>query len=108
MRSKSKIVWKSLVYAVCLLAVLAGLGSIPHLQIFAFLWLPGALLAALVFPQGIESDFGFTYMALAGLLDLIIYFVPIYLLLLSREKKELDLQQGRAEDLTTYQPNPPA
>jgi hypothetical protein len=87
MKFKSKIVWKSLAYAIGLLAVLAGLGSIPYLRIFAFLWLPGALLAALIFPQGIHSDFGFTYIVFAVLLDIALYFVPTYLLLVSIERK---------------------
>ena len=88
MKFISKIVWKSLAFAIGLLAVLAVLGSIPHLKLFAFFWLPGAVLAALVFPQGIHSDFGFSYMIFAVLLDIALYFIPIYLLLISLEKNK--------------------
>jgi hypothetical protein len=83
---------------------LAGLGSIPHLEVFAFLWLPGAFLAAFVFPEGIHSDFGFTYIILAALLDVLLYFALIYLSLVSLEKKKATRQQTSAEGPTSDQP----
>jgi hypothetical protein len=87
MKFKSKIVWKALAYAISLLVVLALLGSIPYLQIFAFLWLPGALFAALFFPEGIHSDFAITYMIAAALIDVTLYAIPIYIYLLMRSRK---------------------
>ncbi len=65
---------------------LVGLACIPRLELFAFLLLPGAFGAALVFRQGIHSDWALTYMALAGLLD-IAMFSALILLLSGRTKK---------------------
>jgi hypothetical protein len=56
-----------------LLACIAGIACIPHAGPAGVLLLPGALLAALVFPQGIESGYGITYMILAGFLDGLLY-----------------------------------
>jgi hypothetical protein len=101
MKFKFKNVWKSLAYAIGLLAALAVLGAIPYLQIFAFLWLPGALLAALIFPEGIHSEFGFTYIFFAAFLDIALYTVPIYLLLASLESKKEAREQTSGEGSTT-------
>jgi arginine exporter protein ArgO len=41
------------------------------------LMLPGALLAAVIFPQGVEGDHALVFMALAGFLDLALFALLI-------------------------------
>jgi hypothetical protein len=60
-----------------LIAVLAAIASLPGCDFVAFSLLPGALAAALLFPQGIESDHGFVFLALAGLIDVVIFSFPL-------------------------------
>lgn len=50
-----------------------GVASIPHCDDVAALLLPGILLAALVFAQGIHSDHAIAFMILAGVLNVLIY-----------------------------------
>jgi hypothetical protein len=45
-----------------------------------FLPVPGLLAAALVFPQGIHSDHGFAYLALALVINFAIFFIPTFVL----------------------------
>jgi hypothetical protein len=44
------------------------------------IFLPGMLVAALVFPQGIESDHGNAYLAIAGVITAILLTWPILML----------------------------
>jgi hypothetical protein len=51
------------------------------------LWFPGMLLAAIVFPQGIHSDYGDAYMILAFAIDFILYGSLAYAILAFRAEK---------------------
>ena len=87
MTVKSKIVLKSAALAAGTLVALAGLSSIPGMGFFAFLWLPGALLAAFIFPEGINSSFAITYVVAAALIDVMLYAIPIYIYLRTHSKE---------------------
>jgi hypothetical protein len=67
----------SLAVSVVLTALVAGIASLPHCSAIGVVLLPGALLAALVFPQGPESDAANVYLVLAGLLDSLLLAFPI-------------------------------
>lgn len=60
---------QSLVISVGLIVVVGSISSIPGLDNGWLLLMPGALLAALVFPQGVNSNGGVLYLVLAGLID---------------------------------------
>jgi hypothetical protein len=66
---KVRYAW-SLVIAVALIAVVGGVSSLPGCDNGWLLLLPGALLAAVVFPQGVNSKGGVIYLVLAGLIDI--------------------------------------
>jgi hypothetical protein len=72
-----------------LLTLLGAIASIPGCSATGALLLPGALLAAIVFPQGPESDYGMLYLILAGLLDIILLAFPLAWVwkLIQRKKK---------------------
>jgi hypothetical protein len=59
----------SLVISFALVALVAMIASVPHCSAVGIVLLPGALLAAIVFPQGPESGAGDIYLVLSGLLD---------------------------------------
>lgn len=67
----------SLAISVVLTALVAGIASVPHCSAIGVILLPGALLAAIVFPQGPESNAGNVYLVLAGLLDSLLYAFPV-------------------------------
>ncbi len=77
---KSKRIVQALLGSCVVIAAIVGLACIPHLDDASFLLLPGVLLAALVFPQGIHSDHGWTFIIVAGILDLLLYSLLILLL----------------------------
>jgi hypothetical protein len=60
----------SLAISIGLIAVIAGISSIPGCDNRWLLLLPGAFLAAVVLPQGVNSSGGNLYFVLAGLLDI--------------------------------------
>lgn len=68
-------------------AVLVVLSSVPFLGFVAFGWLPGALLAALIFPQGIHSDFAVAYIVISALLDILLYATLFYLVIRFRHNR---------------------
>jgi hypothetical protein len=78
---------RALALAAITLALLAALGSIPHINAAAFPLLPGILLAALIFPTGIHSDYGFAYMILAGILDVMVFSLLWFVGLRWRDKR---------------------
>jgi hypothetical protein len=51
------------------------------------LLLPGALAAAVVFPQGIEGDFAFVFLGLAALLDLLLCTLIVWAILIFVERR---------------------
>jgi hypothetical protein len=59
----------ALAISAAVVVLVAAIASVPHCSAIGIVLLPGALLAAVVFPQGIESDAGTIYLLLAGLLD---------------------------------------
>jgi hypothetical protein len=69
-------VW-SLVISVALVALVAAIASAPHCSVVGIVLLPGALLAAIVFPQGPESGAGNIYLVFAGLLDSLLIAFPV-------------------------------
>ncbi len=66
---KVRYAW-SLLISVALMAAVGGVSSLPGCDNGWLLLVPGALLAALVFPQGVNSNGGILYLVLAGLIDL--------------------------------------
>jgi hypothetical protein len=48
---------------------------------------PGILLAAMIFPAGIHSDYGFAYMILAGMLDIMVFSLLCFIGLHPRDKR---------------------
>lgn len=69
-------VW-SLLASVVLMALVGAIASVPGCSAMWVLLLPGALLAAIVFPQGPESDYGLVFLLLAGLLDVVLFAFPL-------------------------------
>jgi hypothetical protein len=67
----------SLVISVALVALVASIASVPHCSAIGVVLLPGALLAAIVVPQGPESGAGDIYLLLAGLLDSLLLAFPV-------------------------------
>jgi hypothetical protein len=63
--------------SVGLVAVVGAISSIPGLDNGWLLLVPGALLAALVFPQGVNSNGGVLYLVLAGLIDIALLAFPV-------------------------------
>jgi hypothetical protein len=78
-----------LVASAVLFALVGAVASLPGCSAVGILLLPGALLAAIVFPQGPESDYALVFLGLAGLLDIILFALPIVWIwtLLGRRKK---------------------
>jgi hypothetical protein len=67
----------SLVISVALIALVAAIASVPHCSAIGAVLLPGALLAAIIFPQGPESGSGNIYLLLAGVLDSLLFAFPV-------------------------------
>jgi hypothetical protein len=67
----------SLIISVALIALLGAIASIPGCSAGWLLLLPGAYLAAFVFPQGVNSTGGITYLVLAGLIDIVLLAFPV-------------------------------
>lgn len=82
LRNKSVVI--ASIMGLAFTATVAGLSSVPKCEPAAYLLLPGALLAALAFPQGIESDYGYAYLVLTGLLDTVFYGLASFALVSRR------------------------
>jgi hypothetical protein len=67
----------SFAISVVLVAAVAGIASIPHCSSAGVLLFPGALLAAVAFPQGVNSTGGNAYLVVAGLLDALLFALPV-------------------------------
>jgi hypothetical protein len=67
----------SLAASAGLLTLVGAIASVPGCSAIGVLFLPGALLAAIIFPQGPESDNAILYLFLAGLLDIILFALPL-------------------------------
>jgi len=66
---KVRYAW-SLVISLALVVLLVGIASIPSCDDAMFLLLPGAFLAAVVFPDGVNSNAGVFFLVLAGVVDI--------------------------------------
>lgn len=71
-------VW-SLVISMLLVSMIGAIASIPHCSAVWGLLLPGAMLAAIVFPEGVNSYGGNAYLIVAGLWDIVMLAFPVML-----------------------------
>lgn len=69
----------SVVVAIGLMMLVGGIASIPGCDPVWDALLPGAFLAAVVFPQGVNSAGGNAYLVVAGLLDALLFALPVML-----------------------------
>jgi hypothetical protein len=67
----------SLAISVVLVGAVAGIASVPHCSSAGVLLFPGAILAAVAFPQGVNSAGGNAYLVVAGLLDALLFALPV-------------------------------
>jgi hypothetical protein len=67
----------SLVISAVLVAGVVALASVPHVPAVGIVLLPGALLAAIVFPQGPHSSEANLWFVLAGLLNVALFAFPV-------------------------------
>ena len=56
------------------------IASVVGLVLSLFAGVPGLLGAALIFPEGIEGDHGFLYLALATAINFALFFASTYYL----------------------------
>jgi high-affinity Fe2+/Pb2+ permease len=68
----------SVVTSIGLTAVIAGISGIPGCDNAMLLLLPGALLAAIIFTEGVHSSGAALYLISAGLLDILILSLLIF------------------------------
>jgi hypothetical protein len=61
-------------------AAITALSSVPHCSAAGVLLLPGMILAAFIFPQGIHSNWGETYLVVAFVIDWVLFAVFFILL----------------------------
>lgn len=81
-------IW-SFVISVAITVLVSAVASLPKCSAIGFLLLPGALIAAIVMPEGINSDAGNAYLVVAGLLDSIMlsFLVMWFWRLIQRRRK---------------------
>ena len=76
MRNLSKSVYfTSFLLALVLIALIVSVASTGWGEPAGVVLLPGALIAAVVFPQGVESDAGGLFIILAGVMDIVLLAV---------------------------------
>jgi len=86
--SKSQLGWASLI-GIASVGILAGIASIERFSSIGAVLLPGALLAALFFPQGVESDHAVAFLVFSAIFDCILFALAALLVLRMRSKKSL-------------------
>ena len=69
----------SVIVALGLMLLVGAIANLPGCDIVWNVLLPGAFLAALVFPQGINSAGGNAYLVVAGFLDAFLFGFPVML-----------------------------
>lgn len=69
----------SVAVALVLMAVVGAIASLPGCDKVWLVLLPGALLAAVAFPQGVNSAGGNAYLVVAGVLDALLFALPVML-----------------------------
>jgi hypothetical protein len=67
----------SVLIAIGMLVLVEAIAGIPGFDIVEFIFAPGMLLAAVVFPQGLHSDHANAYLILACVLDALLLAVPV-------------------------------
>jgi hypothetical protein len=67
----------SFVFALLLTLLCAGLASVPGWSAVGVLLAPGMLVAAIVFPTGINSSWPNTYLVLAALMNALVLAFPV-------------------------------
>jgi hypothetical protein len=72
-KSKMRLCCLSAAGGTLLTIAIIAIASLPGLDAIGILMAPGIFGAAIVFPEGIHSDAGWTYLALAALIDLILF-----------------------------------
>ena len=83
------VVW-SFAISVALTTLVAAVASLPSCSAIGVLLLPGALLAAVAFPQGVNSNGGNIYLLVAGVLDAMLLTLPVmwFWALVKRRRKQ--------------------
>lgn len=64
---------QSLAISLSFVLVVAAIANEPHCSALWVVLLPGAFLAAIFFPQGVNSYGGNAYLVVAGLLDIALF-----------------------------------
>jgi len=67
----------SFAVALALTLLVAAIASVPRCSAVGVLLAPGMLAAAIVFPEGINSHWGKTYLVLAALLNAFLVAWPV-------------------------------
>ncbi|MDW5267124.1 MULTISPECIES: hypothetical protein [Acidobacteriaceae] len=80
--------WAALI-GIASVAILAGIASIERFSSIGIVLLPGTLLAALFFPQGIESDHGIAFLVFATIFDSVLFALVALVVLRMRSNKSL-------------------
>jgi small neutral amino acid transporter SnatA (MarC family) len=71
-----KYAW-SFVFALALTVLVGAIASLPRWSAVGVLLAPGMLAAAIVFPDGINSNWGKTYLVLAALMNAFVLAWPV-------------------------------
>lgn len=89
MRSGARLYGWSIIIALGLMLLIGAIASIPGCDPAWDALLPGAFLAAVVFPQGVNSAGGNIYLVMAGILDAFLFALPVMLCwkLIGRKRK---------------------
>jgi hypothetical protein len=85
---RSQFGWAVLI-GIASVAIFAGIASIERFSSIGMILLPGALLAALLFPQGIESDHGTAFLVFATIFDCVLFALVALVVLRMQSKKSL-------------------
>ena len=78
--TRANVQWGSFGIGVVLTLTIAGVASIPHCSAVGVLLLPGMLLAAVVFREGVNSNGAWLYVALAAFIEIAIFAGIVYLI----------------------------
>ncbi len=68
---------RSFVVALALTVSVGAIASVPKCSAVGVLLAPGMLAAAIVFPEGVNSDWAKTYLVLAALLSALLLAWPV-------------------------------
>jgi hypothetical protein len=68
---------RSLLISLAIVGIIAGIANFTHFDGIWLLLAPGAFLAAIAFPEGINSSAGNAFLIVAGALDIALFALPI-------------------------------